>query len=71
MVSKRQLIDRIDRAAGEGERAARHIADPERRAKAMALAEQVKARTHELQKVVKKPVRSTARTRERGRELER
>ncbi len=71
MVSKRQLIERIDRAAGEGERAARRISDPERRAKAMALAEQIKARTHELQKAVKKPVRNTARLRERGRELER
>ncbi len=71
MVSKQQLIEQIEIAAGTGERAARHIADPERRAKAMALAEQIKVRTRELQKVVKRPVRGIARQRDRGPELER
>ncbi len=71
MTSKQQLIEQIDRAAGAGERAARHIADPERRAKAMALAEQIKARTRELQKVVKKPARGIVRQRDQGPELER
>ena len=71
MASKQQRIDRIARAAGAGERAARHIVDPERRAKAMALAEQIKARTRELQKAVKKPVRGVVRRRDRGPELER
>ncbi len=71
MTSKQQLIEQIDRAAGAGERAARQIADPERRAKAMALAEQIKVRTRELQKVVKRPVRGIVRQRDRGSELER
>ncbi len=71
MTSKQQFIEQIDRAAGAGERAARQIANPERRAKAMALAEQIKARTRELQKVVKRPLRDTAHRRDRGPELER
>ena len=71
MTSKQQLIEQIEIAAGAGERAARQIADPERRANAMALAEQIKVRTRELQKVVKKPVPSIGRQRDRGPELER
>lgn len=71
MVSKRQAVEAIARATSKGQDAARQIANPERRAKAMALAEQIQARTQDLQKAVKAPVRSMRRRRDRDQEIER
>lgn len=68
MASKRQSLDAMAKAAQKGEHAARHIADPVRRAKAMALAAEIKARTQDLEKAVKKPPRAISRRRDRERD---
>jgi len=66
--AKRATVQRIDRAVTASADAVAKIKDPVRRAKALALTEQINARSSELQKTVKRP---RARQRDRGEELER
>ncbi len=68
--SKRGTVQAVDRAVAASADAVANIKDPERRAKALALTEQIKARSAEIQKTVKRP-RVRQRARDRGEELER